>query len=65
MVKDVGTIVLVGGFSECGLLQKTIREFFKGKKIIKPDEAGLATLKGAVYFGHIPEAISRRSAMYS
>lgn len=65
LVKDVGTIVLVGGFSECGLLQKTIREFFKGKKIIKPDEAGLATLKGAVYFGHIPEAISRRSAMYS
>ena len=65
LVKDVGTIVLVGGFSECGLLQKAVRECFKEKKIIIPNEPGLATLKGAVFFGHIPEAIPRRSAMYS
>ena len=65
LVKDVGTIVLVGGFSEYELLQKAVREFFKEKKIIVPYDAALATLKGAVFFGHIPEAISRRSAMYS
>lgn len=63
--QDVNTILMVGGFSECALLQKAVKEHFTEKKIIIPEEAGLAVLKGAVYFGHVPQAISRRSARHT
>lgn len=59
------TIVLVGGFSESTLLQETFRRNFKGKRLIIPEEAGLAVLKGAVMFGHNPLTIISRVARYS
>ena len=65
LVCDVGTILMVGGFSECKIVQHAVRERFNGKKVVIPEEAGLAVLNGAVYFGHIPQAISRRSARYT
>nr|XP_034300194.1 heat shock 70 kDa protein 12A [Crassostrea gigas] len=65
-VKDVKIIVMVGGFSECELVQDAIKKHFGGKSnIIVPEDAGLAVLKGAVFFGHVPDAISRRSARYT
>ena len=65
LVQDVGTILMVGGFSDCEILQKEVKKHFSDKKVIIPAEAGLAVLKGAVYFGHVPQAISRRSARYT
>lgn len=63
--KDVKIIVMVGGFSDCSLVVNAIRENFRKVRIIVPEEAGMAVLKGAVYFGHIPDVISRRSARFT
>ena len=63
--KGTETILLVGGFSESTLLQEAFRRNFKGKRIIIPEEAGLAVLKGAVMFGHNPLTILSRVARYS
>ncbi|XP_056013065.1 heat shock 70 kDa protein 12A-like [Ostrea edulis] len=57
---DVKTIIMVGGFSECNVIQNAIKAKFSSYRIITPPEAGLAVVKGAVYFGHVPTAISRR-----
>lgn len=64
-VKDVSTILLVGGFAESPMLQVAIREAFKEKKIIVPQDAGLAVLKGAVLYGHQPKTISARICKYT
>ena len=64
-VKDETTILMVGGFSECKLIQDAIKKRFPKKKIVVPEDCGLAVLKGAVYFGHVPDAISRRVARYT
>ena len=73
-VSEVKTILMVGGFSESSIVQAAIQEvfgpdskdkMFGGKRIIVPEESGLAVLKGAVYFGHIPDAISRRVSRYT
>lgn len=62
---DVNTILLVGGFSESSMLQSHLRENFKDKRIIIPEEAGLVVLKGAVIFGHNPVTIISRIAKCS
>ncbi|XP_034316125.2 heat shock 70 kDa protein 12B-like [Magallana gigas] len=62
---DVKNIIMVGGFSECKFVQAALREKFKTRDFIIPADAGLAILKGAVYFGHLPNAISRRAARYT
>lgn len=59
------TILLVGGFSESSILQDAIRNAFPDKRLIVPDEAGLAVLKGAVLFGHDPVTIVSRVAKCS
>lgn len=64
-VNEVDTILMVGGFSESPLLQEKIKSSFPKKKIIIPDEAGLAVLKGAVIYGHNPKAIQERRARYT
>jgi molecular chaperone DnaK (HSP70) len=51
---------MVGGFSESPIMQSAIKEAFSTKKVIIPDEAGLAVLKGAVMYGHKPQTISVR-----
>ncbi|XP_060070185.1 heat shock 70 kDa protein 12A-like [Ylistrum balloti] len=63
--QDVGNILMVGGFAECELVQSAIRKKFGKKRIIVPDEAGLAVLKGAVLFGHVPRIISSRVAQHT
>ena len=53
-MKEVNTILLVGGFAECELVQAAVKKAFEGRTVIVPDKAGLAVLKGAVMFGHQP-----------
>ncbi|KAL4232762.1 Heat shock 70 kDa protein 12A [Mactra antiquata] len=65
LVKDVSTILLVGGFSESEMLQCMIREQFPDKKLIIPAEPGLAVLKGAVIFGHDPQVIKERRCRHT
>ncbi|XP_053399657.1 heat shock 70 kDa protein 12A-like [Mercenaria mercenaria] len=61
----VEAVLMVGGFSESPMLQETVRNHFPGLRIIIPDEAGLAVLKGAVIFGHSPATISQRVSKYT
>ena len=62
-LSDLRTILMVGGFSECELVQDAIRDKIgTSNKLIIPNEAGLAVLKGAVLFGFQPKIVSRRIA---
>ncbi|XP_045203760.2 heat shock 70 kDa protein 12B-like isoform X2 [Mercenaria mercenaria] len=61
-VRNTDTILMVGGFSESKMLQNAIKHNFPDKKVIIPEEAGLAVLKGAVIFGHNPNMIVSRVA---
>jgi len=65
MIKDVDTILMVGGFSESPILQHRMKTAFSNKRIIIPEAAGLAVLKGAVMFGHDPLVIQSRIARCS
>lgn len=58
--KGVTHFLMVGGFSECNLMQNEIRKAFPGKRVIIPEGAGLSVLKGAVLFGHRPDYIKSR-----
>lgn len=62
---DLSDIIMVGGFSESKLIQKSLRKKFPSHRFLIPDDPGLAVLKGAVYFGHIPNVISRRVARHT
>ncbi|XP_053400356.1 heat shock 70 kDa protein 12A-like isoform X2 [Mercenaria mercenaria] len=64
-VGDINTILVVGGFSECEIVQNAIKNEFKRKKVIFPPEPGLAVLKGAVLFGHNPGIIASRKARFT
>lgn len=57
--------LLVGGFSESPMVQHAIRTNFPGKRLIIPQDAGLAVVKGAVLFGHRPTSIKSRIIKYS
>ncbi|XP_052791590.1 heat shock 70 kDa protein 12B-like [Mya arenaria] len=52
------TILLVGGYAESSVLQQAFRDNFPNKRLIVPEEAGLAVLKGAVLFGHLKPHLS-------
>ncbi|CAC5404261.1 unnamed protein product [Mytilus coruscus] len=62
---DVLQILLVGGFSECLLIQDAIKMKFPNKRVIIPEEAALSVLKGAVLFGHRPFYIESRKMKYT
>ncbi|WAQ98326.1 HS12A-like protein [Mya arenaria] len=59
------TILMVGGFSESMMLQEQMKAAFGDKRLIIPEDAGLAVLKGAVIFGHDPLTIASRIAKCS
>ena len=58
--RGVETILMVGGFSDSPMLQQAIKRQFSNLKIIIPNEASSAILRGAVIFGHNPTAITQR-----
>lgn len=64
-VQDCQAIVMVGGFSDSPVLQTRVRDQFGSMKIIVPQDAGLAVLKGAVIFGHKPMSITERVCKYT
>jgi hypothetical protein len=64
-VDGCAAILMVGGFSESSVLQENVKSTFKDIKIIVPDEAGLAVLKGAVIFGHKPTTITERVCKFT
>jgi hypothetical protein len=60
-VKDIEYMFLVGGFAESAMLQSEMRkEFSRRTKLVIPQEASLAILKGAVYFGLDPSTVTVR-----
>ncbi|CAC5408538.1 unnamed protein product [Mytilus coruscus] len=59
-LESVALLLLVGGFSECTLLQAEIKKTFLSRRVIVPEESGLTVLKGAVLFGHNSKAIDSR-----
>uniref|UniRef100_X2B8D8 Heat shock 70 kDa protein 12A n=1 Tax=Capitella teleta TaxID=283909 RepID=X2B8D8_CAPTE len=60
-LKNVSTILMVGGFSESPILQAAVKEAFgKRVKVLIPDDASLCVLHGAVAFGHNPNIVSSR-----
>ena len=61
-VKGTNIILMVGGFSESEVVQDAVRSAFRDCRIVIPQEAGLAVLKGAVQFGHNPSIIAARVA---
>ncbi|XP_052076283.1 heat shock 70 kDa protein 12A-like isoform X2 [Mytilus californianus] len=61
LLSNLKNVVMVGGFSECELVQMAVRnKFGENRKIIIPDESGLAVLKGAVLFGRQKKKITKR-----
>ncbi|XP_033725358.1 heat shock 70 kDa protein 12A-like [Pecten maximus] len=56
---------MVGGYSECSLLQDAIRNIAGDIRVIIPNDPGLAVLKGAVINGHHPEMVSQRICKYT
>ncbi|CAG2218745.1 unnamed protein product [Mytilus edulis] len=58
-VESVALLLLVGGFSECTLLQAEIKKTFISESDV-PEESSLTVLKGAVLFGHNSEVIFSR-----
>ncbi|XP_052779784.1 heat shock 70 kDa protein 12A-like [Mya arenaria] len=63
--RGVEAILMVGGFSESKMLNKAVKQAFPGLKMIVPNDAGLAVLKGAVMFGHEPMGITERISKYT
>ena len=64
-VEGTDTIMLVGGFAESEMLREAIKSGFEYCKVIIPQEAGLAVLKGAVLYGHKPEAVIARVSKFT
>ncbi|XP_021349338.1 heat shock 70 kDa protein 12A-like isoform X2 [Mizuhopecten yessoensis] len=64
-VEQTQAILLVGGYSECPLLQTEISAKFPDKRLVIPNEAGLAVLKGAVINGHELDIITERISRYT
>ncbi|KAK2553938.1 Heat shock 70 kDa protein 12A [Acropora cervicornis] len=60
-LRGVKLMFLVGGFSESPLLQAAIKKKFKHKyKILIPNDAETAVVKGAVMFGRRPHVVVER-----
>ncbi|XP_061164136.1 uncharacterized protein LOC133173197 [Saccostrea echinata] len=64
-VAGVKTIILVGGFAECDIVNKYITREFPEYDVKIPLEPGLAVLKGAVKFGHDQGIIAARVCDYT
>ena len=58
----VSNILMVGGLSECPMIQEAVHSAFPDNQIIIPVNADLSVLKGAVLFGHRPDY--NRSELY-
>lgn len=62
---EIGSIVLVGGFSESAVVQSIFTKSFPGHKIKSPLEGGLAVLKGGTIYGFDNSIIQTRICPYT
>lgn len=62
---NVNTILLVGGFGKSDLIQNEMKTKFPDHRLVIPEEAGIAVLKGAVLYGHDPSIISSRVTRFT
>ena len=58
--KSIGTILMVGGFSQSPVLYDGIKSAFPNMEVICPQDAVLTIVKGAVMFGNNPRLIQER-----
>lgn len=58
-------LILVGGFSNCALIQNSIKSKFPEQRIITSEDSELSIIKGAVIFGHQPGSVIARVAQFS
>lgn len=64
-LRGVGTILLVGGFSESPMVSDRVRSEFDKMSVIAPPTASIAILKGAVMYGVDRNIIASRVSPYS
>lgn len=63
---SIDKLLMVGGFSECIILQMMVREAFgETMEVIIPFDASLCVAKGAVLFGFQPSVVTERIARYT
>ncbi|XP_060587184.1 heat shock 70 kDa protein 12A-like [Ruditapes philippinarum] len=65
LVGSISCILMVGGFSECILLQQVVKSEFANIPVIVPVEASTAVLQGAVLYGYNPPVILERVVKYT
>ena len=63
-IEHIDCIFMVGGFCECTFLQHAVRKEFEkdGTRVLVPQEAQMAIIKGAVLFGHYQDKVVSRIA---
>ncbi|XP_071128428.1 heat shock 70 kDa protein 12B-like [Mytilus edulis] len=61
----IDTFYVVGGCAESSIIQEAIKDSFKDKRIVTPEEPTLAVLKGAVLFGHTPDFVTSRVTRFA
>lgn len=59
-LRDVNTMIFVGGFSEAQFLRKEISHRFENKRILIPQDPELAIIYGAVQFAQDPTLLRAR-----
>ena len=52
-VTCVTAVILTGGFSECAILQESLRQSFPYLHVLVLKDASLSVLKGAIMYGHM------------
>ncbi|CAG2206557.1 unnamed protein product [Mytilus edulis] len=65
IARSINQILLVGGFSNCVLVQEAVRREFSNCRVVIPFDPGLSVLKGAVLFGHKSDVISSRISRFT
>lgn len=66
-VQGTSIFLMVGGFSESGIMQDAVSKAFPNISVVVPHDAGLTVAKGAVIFGHKPvtNRITARKSKYT
>lgn len=59
------TLLFVGGFSNCALLQKAAQERFRGINVLFPPEAETAVMQGAVIYGRDESIVNARISRFT
>lgn len=64
-IRDISTVFMVGGYSECYLLQEAIKRKFVHLNILVPPDSAFSILKGAVLYGHSPRTFQSRISTFT